>query len=125
MPIYEYRCDSCAYLFDVLQKLNDAPLKECPECGALELRRLVSAPSFRLKGGGWYETDFKGDKERKRNIADRRDTDGRDTSSGDGEKAAETKADKGEKGEKSQKPKGKGDERKKKPGGTGSDNAVA
>jgi putative FmdB family regulatory protein len=59
MPIYEYACKSCGHVFDVLQKMSDDPLVDCPECGAAELRKLVSAPSFRLKGGGWYETDFK------------------------------------------------------------------
>lgn len=70
MPIYEYRCKACNHDMEALQKMSDAPLTDCPECGAPELRRLVSAPSFRLKGGGWYETDFKSEKERKRNIAD-------------------------------------------------------
>jgi putative FmdB family regulatory protein len=77
MPIYEYRCTACSHELDALQKLNEAPLKDCPECGKAKLRRLVSAPSFRLKGAGWYETDFKSDKERKRNVAD-----GGDKSSG-------------------------------------------
>jgi putative FmdB family regulatory protein len=121
MPIYEYRCESCAYLFDALQKVSDAPLKECPDCGALELRRLVSAPSFRLKGGGWYETDFKSDKERKRNLAERRDADGGDSDgksekSADGEKSAKSeKGDKGQKDHKSEK-KAKSEDRKKRPG---------
>ncbi len=70
MPIYEYRCDSCGHEFDALQKLSDERLKDCPACEAAALRRLVSAPSFRLKGAGWYETDFKSDKETKRNLAD-------------------------------------------------------
>jgi len=70
MPIYEYRCDSCGHEFDALQKLSDERLKDCPACEAVALRRLVSAPSFRLKGAGWYETDFKSDKETKRNLAD-------------------------------------------------------
>ena len=83
MPIYEYRCTACGHELDALQKLNDAPLKDCPECGKAKLRRLVSAPSFRLKGGGWYETDFKSDKERKRNIVD-----GGDKSSGDAKPGA-------------------------------------
>ena len=65
MPIYEYRCDSCATRIEVLQKLSDKPLEVCSECGAASLRKLVSAASFRLKGGGWYETDFKtGDKKK-------------------------------------------------------------
>ena len=70
MPIYEYRCGDCGHTLDALQKLSDAPLKECPECDKPALKRLMSAPSFRLKGGGWYETDFKSDKEKKRNLAE-------------------------------------------------------
>ena len=50
--------------------MTDGPLRKCPECGKSQLRRMVSAPSFRLKGGGWYETDFKGDKEKKRNLVE-------------------------------------------------------
>ncbi len=59
MPIYEYRCSACDHEFDKLQKLSDEPLKICPECGKDELKKLVSAAGFRLKGSGWYETDFK------------------------------------------------------------------
>ena len=70
MPIYEYRCESCGHELDALQKLRDDPLKDCPECASGALRRLISAPSFRLKGDGWYETDFKSDKETKRNLVD-------------------------------------------------------
>lgn len=71
MPIYEYRCKDCDHYLDALQKVNDDPLTECPECGQPEgLRRLISAPAFRLKGGGWYETDFKSDKSKRRNLAD-------------------------------------------------------
>ncbi len=69
MPIYEYACKECGHEFDVLQKISDRPLKDCPECKKPALRKLVSAPSFRLKGAGWYETDFKSDKEKKRNLA--------------------------------------------------------
>lgn len=64
MPIYEYACKKCGHRFDVLQKMSDPVLTDCPECGAAQLRKLVSAPSFRLKGSGWYETDFKSDKQR-------------------------------------------------------------
>jgi putative FmdB family regulatory protein len=70
MPIYEYRCNACGHQLDALQKVNDEPLKDCPACKEPALRRLISAPAFRLKGGGWYETDFKSDKERKRNLAE-------------------------------------------------------
>ena len=73
MPIYEYECRECGHVFDALQKMSDDPLTDCPDCGKPELRKLLSAPNFRLKGGGWYEIDFK-DKN-KRNIA------------GDGEKS--------------------------------------
>lgn len=59
MPIYEYACQKCGHQFDALQKVSDAPLRKCPECGALRAKRLISAPQFRLKGTGWYETDFK------------------------------------------------------------------
>lgn len=63
MPIYEYQCESCGHALEKLQRMSDDPLKECPDCGEASLRRLVSAAAFRLKGAGWYETDFKkGDK---------------------------------------------------------------
>ena len=64
MPIYEYACKKCQHTLDALQKMNDEPLLECPECGEPQLRRLISAPRFRLKGAGWYETDFKKDNQR-------------------------------------------------------------
>jgi putative FmdB family regulatory protein len=66
MPIYEYRCTACGHELEKLQRLGDAPLTDCPDCGKAELRRLVSAAGFRLKGGGWYETDFK--KDGKKNL---------------------------------------------------------
>ncbi len=59
MPIYAYACKQCNHEFDALQKVSDAPLTDCPECGEPALKRLLSAPRFRLKGQGWYETDFK------------------------------------------------------------------
>jgi len=78
MPIYGYACTSCGHSFDALQKMSDPKLVECPECGDASLRKRLSAPKFRLKGKGWYETDFKtGDK---RNIA------------GDAEKKSTTKS---------------------------------
>jgi len=70
VPIYEYACQKCGHAFDALQKVSDGPLRKCPECGAMRLKRLVSAPQFRLKGTGWYETDFKTDKDRKKRLAD-------------------------------------------------------
>ena len=63
MPIYGYICKNCEHTFDALQKMSDDPLVDCPDCGAPALQKALSAPKFRLKGSGWYETDFKtGDK---------------------------------------------------------------
>src|SRR5580692_5109604 len=70
MPFYEYQCKSCGHELEAMQKVSDAPLRKCPHCGKSQLTRLMSAPVFRLKGGGWYETDFK-DKDNQRNVADR------------------------------------------------------
>lgn len=69
MPFYEYECSACKHHTEVLQKISDGPLRKCPQCGKQALKRLISAPVFRLKGGGWYETDFKSDGEQKRNLA--------------------------------------------------------
>ncbi|MGB5103234.1 MAG: zinc ribbon domain-containing protein [Steroidobacteraceae bacterium] len=73
MPIYEYQCAKCGHHLEALQKLSDKPLRECPECGKHSLTRLMSAPLFRLAGSGWYETDFKSDKETKRNLLEKGD----------------------------------------------------
>ena len=79
MPIYEYRCEACGRMHEALQKVSDSPLKSCPVCKKRRLKRLMSAPRFRLKGAGWYETDFKSDGEKKRNLAE---------SGGDADKSA-------------------------------------
>jgi putative FmdB family regulatory protein len=71
MPFYEYQCKSCGHDLEAMQKISDPPLKKCPNCGKSQLQRLMSAPVFRLKGAGWYETDFKGDQDNKKNLADR------------------------------------------------------
>jgi putative FmdB family regulatory protein len=68
MPIYEYRCESCGHELEALQKMSDAPLVTCPQCGEPALHKVLSAAAFRLKGGGWYETDFKRDN--RRNVHD-------------------------------------------------------
>ena len=70
MPFYEYECAACGHYHEAMQKMSDAPLKACPACGKPRLVRLISAPQFRLKGAGWYETDFKGAADAKRNLAD-------------------------------------------------------
>lgn len=59
MPFYEYRCGACKHEFEAMQKMSDAPLADCPACNEPKLVKLISASGFRLKGGGWYETDFK------------------------------------------------------------------
>ena len=93
MPIYEYRCDACGHELDALQKLADDPLRACPDCAAPALRRLISAPSFRLKGDGWYETDFKSDSETKRNLVESPEpAKAQDKGTDDGKAAAQTKS---------------------------------
>ena len=87
MPIYEYECTACGHSLDALQKMSDEPLRDCPACGKPALRKRVSAPRFRLKGGGWYETDFK--KDNRRNIAE----------AGEAKSASEPAADKVSKSE--------------------------
>lgn len=69
MPIYAFHCAACGHDFDRLQKLSDADPTECPACGEPQVRRRLTAPQFRLAGGGWYETDFKKDGDTKRNLA--------------------------------------------------------
>jgi putative FmdB family regulatory protein len=66
MPIYEYECNQCGHRLEAIQKVSDDPLTDCPSCHGAALRKLVSAAAFRLKGGGWYETDFK--KDNRRNV---------------------------------------------------------
>jgi putative FmdB family regulatory protein len=70
MPIYEYACKKCGHTLDALQKMSDDQLVDCPECGEPQLKRLISAPRFRLKGQGWYETDFKKDNQRNLSSGD-------------------------------------------------------
>ncbi|WP_137892691.1 FmdB family zinc ribbon protein [Ramlibacter sp. 2FC] len=60
MPIYAYKCESCGHAKDVLQKISDAPLTECPACGAASFAKQLTAAGFQLKGSGWYATDFRG-----------------------------------------------------------------
>lgn len=97
MPIYEYECSRCGHRLEALQKISDAPLSECPACHEAALTKLISASNFRLKGAGWYETDFK--KEGRKQLAetDSAEKGGKDSAGSEaGEKAgskAEDKAD--------------------------------
>jgi putative FmdB family regulatory protein len=73
MPIYAFACSACGHHFDRLQKLSDPDPAACPDCGADSVKRRLTAPSFRLSGSGWYETDFKKDGDRKRNLSEKAD----------------------------------------------------
>ena len=88
MPIYGYVCKNCEHMLDAWQKISDDPLVDCPECGEPQLRRQLSAPRFRLKGTGWYETDFK--KDRQRNLHGEKEPAKKD------DKAGTKKAEKGD-----------------------------
>ena len=70
MPIYDFACSNCGHDFERLQKLSDADTAVCPACGKASESRKVTAPSFRLAGSGWYETDFKKDGDKKKNLAE-------------------------------------------------------
>ncbi|MEO8741971.1 MAG: zinc ribbon domain-containing protein [Lysobacteraceae bacterium] len=86
MPIYGFECASCGHRFDRLQRLSDPDPTVCPECGAEQLHRQLTAPAFRLSGSGWYETDFKKDGDKKRNLAE-----SSSSSSGEGSASSESK----------------------------------
>lgn len=92
MPIYAYRCQDCDHELDALQKLSDPPLTECPACGASALKKQVTAAAFRLKGAGWYETDFK--KDGKKNLHETGEKDKTTEKTADGDKKADAKTDK-------------------------------
>ncbi len=105
MPIYEYRCDRCGDETEAIQKIGEAPLTVCPACGAESLKKKISAAVFRLKGKGWYETDFKSD--RKKNVASDDDGATKEKENGKGKaqqqdksESAATKSDKGGSSEK-------------------------
>jgi putative FmdB family regulatory protein len=94
MPFYEYECQNCKFYTELMQKISDPPLEKCPSCGKKAMQKLISAPVFRLKGAGWYETDFKGDNESKRNLAGAEKEESKpESDAGSGDKAADTKAD--------------------------------
>ena len=90
MPIYEYRCESCGHELEKLQRVSEAPLTDCPACSKADLRRLISPAGFRLKGSGWYETDFK--KDGKRNVIEKAsESDAKSDNKDDGSKADKPK----------------------------------
>lgn len=89
MPIYAFQCTECGHPFDRLQKLSDPDPDACPACGANAVKRQLTAPSFRLSGSGWYETDFKKDGDKKRNLTEKADT---PTSGASTDSAPSTKA---------------------------------
>lgn len=91
MPIYAFQCCKCGHAFDRLQKMSDPDPDACPACAAHAVRRQVTAPSFRLSGSGWYETDFKKDGDRKRNL-----TESGDGAEGKSEAKVEAKAESGD-----------------------------
>ena len=86
MPIYEYQCQACQNQIEALQKISDTPLLDCPQCGAASLKKKVSAAAFRLKGSGWYETDFKTGN--KKNLVGGSDDGGGNAGAGAGDKSA-------------------------------------
>ncbi len=99
MPIYEYICTECEHDHEALQKMSDAPLVDCPACSKPALKKVISAPRFRLSGTGWYETDFKSDKQR--NLAEsgkkdsaKKDSDQKDSNKKDDKPAAKESASK-------------------------------
>lgn len=95
MPIYGYECQSCGHEMEALQKISDAPLTDCPACGEPQLKKQLSAASFRLSGTGWYETDFKKDK--RKNLAGDREGSSGSSASESSPKSGEKKGD-GDKG---------------------------
>ena len=97
MPIYEYKCQNCGHFFEVLQRISEEPLSDCLKCKKDALKKLVSAPNFRLKGEGWYETDFK--KDRRKNLAENKEEKTSDKDIKSDEKTSEKHADKKKKSE--------------------------
>ncbi len=90
MPIYEYECRECGHRFEALQKISDAPLSECPACGRDAVSKLISAAGFRLKGSGWYETDFKTGNRRHGTQDSAKGEAAKDSRSGDEKKASKS-----------------------------------
>ena len=95
MPIYEYECGACGDRHEFIQKFSDSPKRKCPACGALRLKRLVSAAAFHLKGDGWYVTDFRDKGKKKPDAKDDKATAGaKDGAKDASDKASDKSADK-------------------------------
>lgn len=97
MPIYEYRCSGCGHETEVLQKMSDAPLTDCPSCGKPALTKLISAAGFQLKGSGWYVTDFRGGSKPKTDPAGKGDEAAKGDASAKGDGSAKGEAKSGDK----------------------------
>lgn len=112
MPIYAFACTSCGHHFDRLQKMSDPEPETCPSCGKATVKRQLTAPSFRLSGSGWYETDFKKDSDKKRNLVETSGADGASKAepkpSGSGADAAAPKSTEGSEAAAASKPAAKG-----------------
>ena len=122
MPIYGYVCQRCEHTLDALQKISDDPLTDCPDCGEAALKRQLSAPRFRLKGGGWYETDFKTDNQR--NLAGEKEAASKDGKAADTKTdGKEAKTDGKKEGTGPAKPAGKGETKTAKPAASSGDTA--
>jgi putative FmdB family regulatory protein len=92
MPIYAFECDACGHQFDRLQRLSDPDPTDCPQCGAAQVRRQLTAPAFRLSGSGWYETDFKKEGDKKRNLAETSDAPKADAAKTEAPKSSDSAA---------------------------------
>ena len=92
MPIYEYICIECGHELEALQKMSDTPLSDCPACEVAGLKKRISAPGFRLSGSGWYETDFKSDKQRNLSKSDSGEKSGGKSEKSEGKSSSKTES---------------------------------
>ena len=99
MPIYEYECRKCGETHEILQKMSEGPKRKCPSCGAMSLKKLVSAAAFQLKGTGWYVTDFRDKGKKKEKKGDSKESSSSDKSESKSESKSDSKDSKGTKAE--------------------------